>query len=443
MSAISTEEQKALTLTERAAVALGETVNAVKLRALAEQSKGIVVINSADGREEAHRAAMVLRTTRNNITNTGKAAREDATAFSKAVIAMEREMIAIIEPEEERVISLRDAWDADIAAAKAAKIAAERARRDAIQARLDAVRKLPADTAGKSAADISQMIYELAGTASQDGAYAATFEEFADEFKAVRTSVLELLAQAERKQLDIEATAAAAEAARLAEIERMAAERAELARLRAEADERDRLAKIESDRVAAEQAAEAKRLRELAAAQEAELQKLRDAEAARARAAQAEQDRVAAEAKRQMEAQQAAIAAERRVLEEQKAEAARAEQARIVAEELRIQIAADHDEALAMNAQFNTDREAERVRLQALADQQRADGLAQASDERAAGLPDGALGADALADITITDDLTDGEIVRLVADAFDLTILAAVERLAAIDFDAARELAAA
>ena len=66
----------------------------------------------------------------------------------------------------------------------------------------------------------------------------------------------------------------------------------------------------------------------------------------------------------------------------------------------------------------------------------------QRGDERAAGLPVGALGAAALADLDI-DELTDSEIVRLVADVFDLTILAAVDRLATIDFDTARALAEA
>lgn len=66
----------------------------------------------------------------------------------------------------------------------------------------------------------------------------------------------------------------------------------------------------------------------------------------------------------------------------------------------------------------------------------------QCADERVAGLSVGALGAAALADLDV-DELTDSEIVGLVADVFDLTILAAVERLATIDFETARALAEA
>lgn len=66
----------------------------------------------------------------------------------------------------------------------------------------------------------------------------------------------------------------------------------------------------------------------------------------------------------------------------------------------------------------------------------------QVADERAAGLPAGALGVEALNDINL-DELTDSEIVQLVADVFDLSILGAVERLSKIDFDVARTLAEA
>lgn len=78
---------------------------------------------------------------------------------------------------------------------------------------------------------------------------------------------------------------------------------------------------------------------------------------------------------------------------------------------------------------------------QAMFDRAMSDRREQRSDERVAGLPAGALGA-ALGDLAV-DELTDSEIVRLVADVFDLTILAAVNRIAAIDFDTARALAEA
>jgi len=44
-----------------------------------------------------------LKNARVEITKTGKAMRDDANAFSKAVIAKEKELIALIEPEEEKL----------------------------------------------------------------------------------------------------------------------------------------------------------------------------------------------------------------------------------------------------------------------------------------------------------------------------------------------------
>lgn len=446
MNAITREESLALSLPERAAVALGAAEHEIKLRELVLQSVAIVEVKNKAGREECHSAYMKLKDTRVNIGHKVTDVTEDAKLFTKAVKTEAERLVSIMSAEEDRLKTLRDSWDEAEQARKDALIAAERVRVDAIRADMQAIRDTPAGLAGANSAAIRaaiDLVEEIEATE-------ARFAEYAAGAASVLTETIDRLVAMLDAATTAEEVAAAAEAARLAEIERMAAERAELAKLRAEAEERDRLAKIESERIAAEQAAESKRLRELAAAQEAELQKMRDAEAARARAAQAEQERVAAENKRQMEAQQVAIAAERRALEEQKAEAARAEQARVEAEQLRVQIAADHHEALVANVQFDIDREAERVRLQALADQQLADARDRAADERAAGLPSGALGVEAIADMQITDGPSAAEVLECaamaVADKFEVSIAEAVEMIAGIeraDFEVARELAGA
>ncbi len=56
----------------------------------------------------AHAKRMKLREARVNITKTGKALREDALKFQKDVIAKERELVAIVEPEEERLQSFEN-----------------------------------------------------------------------------------------------------------------------------------------------------------------------------------------------------------------------------------------------------------------------------------------------------------------------------------------------
>src|SRR5580698_3744407 len=96
---------------QRASQLLKFDENKPKLTALAKQSERIVEITNAAGREECHRAYMVLKTTRVAIAKDGKEARDDANKFAKAVIAKEKELIDIIQPEEERLQLIRDEWD--------------------------------------------------------------------------------------------------------------------------------------------------------------------------------------------------------------------------------------------------------------------------------------------------------------------------------------------
>jgi hypothetical protein len=67
----------------------------------------------------------------------------------------------------------------------------------------------------------------------------------------------------------------------------------------------------------------------------------------------------------------------------------------------------------------------------------------QASDERAAGLPVGALGAEAIYDLAVDEGPNDSEITRRVADFFGWSILETVNRLELIDFETSRKLAEA
>ena len=58
--------------------------------------------------EIVHQARIGLRTARTSITRMGKDLREDAVAFQKAVIVKEKELLAIIEPEENRLEQLEE-----------------------------------------------------------------------------------------------------------------------------------------------------------------------------------------------------------------------------------------------------------------------------------------------------------------------------------------------
>lgn len=306
MNSTTKEQQTALTLPERAAVALGETANAAKLRELVEKTASIVAVTNADGREQVHRAGMVLLKTRTGIRSTGKTARDDATKFSKAVIAMEDDLVGIIEPEETRLLAMRDEWDAKIEAEKQAKIAAERARTELIADRIAALREDETDalridkTAEQTKATLAHAESRTITEELFQERFAEAVEIHAAAVASIRTILAERVAQ--------EQAAAEAEQARIAEAARMQAEREELARQRAE-----------QERIAKEQAEQAAALRRQQEEAQAKLRAEAEANSKRIAAEQAERDRVVAETKRQLEEQQRQIAAAQKALADEQA----------------------------------------------------------------------------------------------------------------------------
>lgn len=216
---------------ERAVIVLGSRKAEVQLRELVSEASTITAVEDAPGRDLAHRTGMRLKTARTTIQKLGKAAREDAQAFAASVIAEEKRLIAITAKEEERVLSLRDAFDAKIEAEREAKEAAERARVADIKHKIELIRQIPVQMAGEPAADIDAELSVLRLFVPGE-----EFAEFADEAGlAAGNAITALVAMHER------AVAQEAEAARLAE------ERAEFERQREEF-------RIQQERAAAEMA---------------------------------------------------------------------------------------------------------------------------------------------------------------------------------------------
>jgi hypothetical protein len=245
LAAVASTDITTLAPAARAAVALSSAETRKQLVELVTKSSGILTVTNADGRHEAHAAGMVLKSTRVAIEKTGKAAREDATAFSKAVIKEEAALVALIEPEESRVLALRDEWDAKIEAERQAKIAQERARTDAIKAMIAAIVQAPANYAGSSAELLASAVEHYSAGPAPSGDYM----EFLDEANAAQAAALAKLSEMHAAAVAAEQAEADRAAAIEAEKERIAAERAELARQMAEEAERIR---IESERLAAE-----------------------------------------------------------------------------------------------------------------------------------------------------------------------------------------------
>lgn len=333
-------KQTALTVVERASLAIRSSEYEPKLRELAARSVAITAITNADGYKECHSARMALKRERIAIESDGKTARDDATAFAKAVIAEEKRLVGIIAPEESRLQAIQDAHDAKAAAEKARKEQEERERVAAIRARIDAIKARATVAYKLNATEVQALI----GAINEESFEREGFGEFADEAMAARAATLEYLA-------DVHTTKAAQEA----EAKRMADERAELARLRELEEQRQAAARAEEARIATE--AQAKRDTEATAErkrldEEARVaREAREAADAKAKAERDEADRIAREARmaeekvareRQIELdrQQAEIDRQRR----EKEEAERHAQAELVAAEKRRQdaIAAEH-----------------------------------------------------------------------------------------------------
>jgi len=254
---------------DRAELALKSRETEKDLRELVARSVSITAPTNADGRQECHAAYMSLRNARVAIETTGKKAREDATAFSKAVIAEEKKLVAIVDAEETRLKALRDEWDAAREAERQAMIEAERARVAALRDRIADIHLLPSRCVGLFSGHITPIMIALEATDL------STFEELTDEAVDAHRIAVDRVTElyhkaiadeaAERARIEAEAeakAAAEAEAARVAaESERLAREReafeaeqarvAEAARIEAEklAEERR---KIDADRAAFE-----------------------------------------------------------------------------------------------------------------------------------------------------------------------------------------------
>lgn len=301
---------------ERAKQALAVCATDTALTELAAKSRDITAITNADGYQQVHGARMALKAMRVVIEKTGKAAREDATAFSKAVIAEEKRLIGLIEPEEERLATLQTAWDEARAAEKRERDERERARVQAIQTKLAKLAALPeVYTSALPSADIARVIEQIEGGLTFD------YQEYADQAEALRQAALVALRRAHVDAMEREDRERAAEAdrqAKAAQASKEAAEReaaakaereAEEARLRAErekfeAEQADaRRKQAAEDARQAKQAAELERQQREQAERQAEIERrereAREAEEARKAAVQAEMDRKAAEAARQ------------------------------------------------------------------------------------------------------------------------------------------------
>lgn len=273
----------ALAPADRAALALESSKTEQHLLALATKHQSITVVKDKAGREQAHGAYIEVMRARTAVEKAGKEARDDATKFSKAVIAEEKRLVAIIEPEEARLKAARDVWDEEQARLKAEAEAKERARVLAITERIAAIKSYVVLANNcRTSERVADLQTKLAGVELLD------FEEFTDEAALAHADATAHLHAVFADRKAQEAEQARIKAEQEAESARLKAEREELARQQAEAAA---AIKKQQDELAAQReaaAAEAQRLADEARAQ-AEAAEARVRAAAEEMAAQREE----------------------------------------------------------------------------------------------------------------------------------------------------------
>jgi hypothetical protein len=430
MNAATQTEITALSLPERAAVALGAAAHEVKLRALLTNSAGILAITSKAGREECHAAYMVLKNARCSIANLSNDATEDAKKFTKAVKTEADRLTTITEAEEARLLILRDRWDSEIEAEKKAKIEAEIERIAAIRARIGALRDFGFDVTHGTAQQIDDAITRFYDLKPGDDWSDADMGQEAKTAWGARLHQLQTIRFAAGQR---EEEAAKVEAARIAAAEKFQCEQEELRVIQAahavkvaELVEAQRLAKVEADRV--------EELARLNAEKEAaQRQAIQDEMSRREASLRADQAAHAAEVKRADEARAAEVKGWADALAAHQAAAdARDEAAAWARDDEKRQIAADaeHAEALADNAVWDADKlsadHAEALLMDLQHDIDRASAVA--------GVMLHVLDAGALVDLA-GDEPTDKEIIDAYCAEFDATPEAAFIRLARMVMD--------
>lgn len=213
-----------------------------ELTALRDSTKGITATDLKDEKQLAlvKDTRIALKTARVKIEKKGKELREDANAFAKKVIAKEKELIAIIEPEEERLKAIEEE----------AKQLAIREERQAI---------MPERIERMKAAHPNPVIIEEAILGMDN----IQFDSYLNDLKALALEEEKQKMEREKAERDEadriarEKAEAEANAAREAEDKRIQAEKDELAAKQKALD--DEKAKFEHDKQVAEAAEKAKR----------------------------------------------------------------------------------------------------------------------------------------------------------------------------------------
>jgi len=249
------ENTTELTIAERAAQAMSVDYTEKQLNILAKKNADVTEIKDGDDYELVKRAGIELKKVRVSIENSGKAARDDANKFAKAVIAEQDRLTGIISPEENRLKALRKEAD-DEAERKATEAReAEEARIKGILAEIEGIKQVAGVQPYEDAVAIQAHIHAV------ESVDVSRFAEYAEQAYEACRGTIATLEQALSARKEFESRQAEQERVAKEQADRQAAldRQAEEQRKEQEAiDQRNREA--EEQRLAGERA-ETERLR--------------------------------------------------------------------------------------------------------------------------------------------------------------------------------------
>lgn len=212
-----------------------------ELTKLAAESKQLSVTDYGDVAQikTIHDRRIILRDARVDITKKAKLFREEAVTFQKRVIEKEKELIALIEPEECRLQCIEDE-------AKAYAIKQERERKWP-----ERLARLKAEVGFYPGTADEHILTQMSDMQFEAFIANAKAKIEAEELARQRTEQLAREAELNRREEEIAAKE------RKAKMEQLAKENAEKEKLAAEMREKKRLAELEEARIEGEKNAKA------------------------------------------------------------------------------------------------------------------------------------------------------------------------------------------
>jgi len=169
---------KELTVNERAKAALSIDHTEQELTSLSKKFSDVTEISNSDDYSLVKGACREFQKVRVSIEKAGKAARNDANKFSKAVLSEQKRLLDIVVPEEDRLKALRKEVDDKAVREAAEKLKREEERKENINHKIEYDIRGPANNMfGKDSAELKIYLSDLTKIEITEEEYQEFFDD--------------------------------------------------------------------------------------------------------------------------------------------------------------------------------------------------------------------------------------------------------------------------